>query len=158
MKQIIFFSVLLLFSFCRDKDKCKGVECGEYGSCDDGNCDCPSFAYQINGLCDGRYIDNFIGSYATTSSFCDGSFPQGTALTCSRGGNDAEISVQFGGANKVFELIGQVSQNGVSFSDQSSQGYTWTGSGSISGNLLSLNITRKSQGSADCTYSILGTK
>ncbi len=161
MKYFFFLSILLLsFTACNKGDKCEGTSCGQYGAVtDDCGCDCPPYAYKINGVCDGLNADNFVGDFVTTSSFCDGSFPTGTTLSCSRSTINL-ISVQFGGANKIFELVGEVTQTSVSFTDQPSQGYRWSGSGSISGNLISLNLTRKDPGSGspDCTFTIQGTK
>lgn len=160
MKKVLLLFLIgsvMFLTACPGGKKCKDG-CGSYGECEDGSCNCPDYAYEIDGKCSGLYITNFIGSYATTSTFCDGSFPQGTALSCSRGSDNDKIQLQFGGSTLVFSLEGQVNNSSVSIPEQSALGSTWSGSGTLNGNLITLTVTRRSAGSSDCVYNIIGTK
>jgi len=163
MKKLLVFILILplMLTNCDGCDKCKKKDCGEYGTCNDGNCDCPEGVSELNGRkCSLEDREKFIKTFYTTTTFCNGgTFPQGTPLSCSRTGDNNDIILYFGGSNTLFELKGNVIGNNISISSQTYDGDEYSGNGNLSsnGNLLLLTITRRRAGSTDCVFNISGT-
>lgn len=58
----IFFSTVSC-----ETDPCKDVDCGDYGSCDEGICDCfDGYMKDDAGLCNVQWASQYVGKYTVT--------------------------------------------------------------------------------------------
>lgn len=159
---LIFFSLMwvsLIFVSCGKADPdCWSNRCGPHGMCYDGKCDC------VDGVtgdkCDIIIRDLFKTSYNTNSQTCGGSYPVGTKLSCRTGNKINEVIVSFPETSPEFVITVSVDSNrNLTVAQQTSNGYDWSGSGVLSedGKTLNLTITRSGAGQGNCTYTIDGT-
>lgn len=152
---------LLIQTNCSVIDPCHKVECGDYGYCVEGSCEClPGVSMDFQGKCNLLDREKFSGRWLTVTSVCGGgSFPQGTPLDFNPYGSQDQVEIIFGGGTEVFKLVGQVSGDSVTIDRQSSGGYSYSGSGSLSSNgaLITLNVTRE-EGIEICEFNITGTR
>lgn len=130
-----------------DKDPCDKVVCQNGGSCNNGNCSCAT-GYE-GTTCGTEMRAKFIGLYNGTLT-CSG-----TANTVNMTINNSSAgitSVVFG--DGVDTWIGTVNESSVNITTQTiSGGVTISGSGQISGLILTLNLNLSGN---TCTYT--GTK
>jgi len=138
----------ILYSSC-SKDACKGVTCLNNGTCSGGNCTCPSgiggnscetvyrtlYAYSYVG----NGTDNFGGTYTSNKL----TFTTGSDTT-----DYTKMSMQWfdhAGASVVTLPItlSNNTSNGSNFSVVMTvvDTFTYTGTGTISGNTVSLSLT-----------------
>ena len=130
-----------------DPDPCENVTCLNGGTCSDGNCSCAT-GYE-GSTCGTEVRGKFIGSYNGTLS-CPGT--NGTVLMTVTSSAAGITSVVF--SDGVDTWVGTVSGSSVSIATQTiSGGTTISGSGQLSGLLLSLNLNLSGN---TCTYT--GTK
>ncbi|MEZ4921042.1 MAG: hypothetical protein R2792_18215 [Saprospiraceae bacterium] len=77
-KKLLFLPALLgalmLFTpACTDSDPCKDVECGDNGTCFEGECICDvGYETDANGMCTVRTVDKFTGTF-TVDEDCSAS-------------------------------------------------------------------------------------
>lgn len=131
-----------------DTDACADVDCGEYGTCLEGDCVCDAGYEGVN--CDTQERAEFIGTYNVNESCTSGSYTYSITVTESSTGVAAIIITNFGdyGVN----VAGTVNGNNVTIASQTLGGGTFSGSGQISGNILTLtyNVTAGTS-TDDCT-------
>lgn len=158
-KKLFLLPALLLGAFfmftpaCGDSDACKDVDCGTYGTCFDGDCVCDD-GYEIgaSGVCDTESRAKFIGNY-NVSETCGG--PADTYSSgISNGTSVTQVTISnFGnsGLNVTANISGD--ELTVPSTDLVIGGNTVTvsGSGTIVGNVLTLNYSASGAVSFSCT-------
>lgn len=121
-----------------DTDPCADVECGEYGTCLEGDCVCDAGFEGTN--CDVLSRDEFIASYAVSESCTSGNYTYNGTVSASATGMDKIVFGNFGDFG--VDLVGTVDDNSVTFASQSGgTTATFSGSGQISGNILTITYT-----------------
>ncbi|MCB0794696.1 MAG: hypothetical protein KDB88_08165, partial [Flavobacteriales bacterium] len=132
---------------CKKDDPCDDVVCQNGGSCNDGSCSCAT-GYE-GSTCGTEVRAKFIGSY-TGNLTCGGQ--SGTVNMTITNSSAGVTSVVFN--DGVDTWIGTVSGSSVTIATQTiGGGTTISGSGQLSGLILTLNINLSG---TTCTYS--GTK
>lgn len=151
-------SILLIgstgtFTSCK-KDPCKDKNCENGGSCADGTCVCAS-GYE-GEECKTQVRSKFLSSYNVSESCQSGNFSYQITITTSSLGVDRVLIGNFGGYGA--SVVVNASASGSSLSIPSQQvdvtgtSVTFSGSGQLSGNILTLTYTASAQGSSDnCT-------
>ncbi len=157
-KKLFLLPALLLGAFlvftpaCGDDDACKDVECGTNGACFDGNCVCDD-GYEIgtSGLCDTESRAKFYGNYNTSETCSTGNGSYSMGITAASGTDVTQISISnFGDSG----LAATATVDGDDFTVASTtlpNGVTISGSGTISGNTITLNYTGSGPVSFTCT-------
>jgi hypothetical protein len=80
--------------------------------------------------------DAFIGSYsATYTDLCDGISTGNMSITASTSAKN-KVVITADGSN----IVGTVNGTGISIESQNVGGLSWSGNGSINGNILTLNL------------------
>lgn len=129
-------------------DPCSDVECGDNGTCVDGDCVCDA-GYEGTD-CDTESRAKFIGTYNVTEACTSGNYTYSISATTSATGITSIIISNFGdyGVN----VTGTVSGSNLTIANQTVGGGTFSGSGQISGNILTItyNVTAGTS-TDDCT-------
>ncbi len=137
----------LAMTGCKKDDPCDDVTCLNGGTCNDGTCACPG-GYE-GSTCGTEVRAKFIGSYNGTLS-CPGT--NGTVLMTVTSSAAGVSSIVF--SDGVDTWVGTVSGSSVNIATQTiSGGTTISGSGQLSGLILTLNLNLSGN---TCTYT--GTK
>ncbi|MGH1338213.1 MAG: hypothetical protein ACRBFS_18970 [Aureispira sp.] len=126
-------------------DPCANVSCGPYGTCNNGVCDCdPGYEQDANGECTVAWATKFVGTNLPSTEACTaGSSNPGTfSYNTTIGMIDAiTLSTQnlagYGVNNNVD--INIISPTDVSLNYTDVAGRRFTGSGSLSGNVLTID-------------------
>ena len=147
----------LTISAC-ESDPCKNVECGARGTCLDGDCVCDAgFELDGSGQCTVRSADKFVSSFNATED-CS-ALGYVVTVTASNVQADKIILTNLGNydcPSGDLPVEGIVNGNTVELSGApycptaSFTGYNFTGSGTISGNVLTISYV--------VTYTISGTQ
>lgn len=149
----------LTFGLSSCTDACKDVVCENSGTCVEGVCDCAT-GYE-GELCATEMRAKFIGTYNTTIGVaCDS--------TGSANITDYPVSISNSSAavTKILVNIGSVivadvNEDGNTFTiaSQTVDGYTYTGTGSVTGSNLSFTINEYDPSYPEtCIYTATGTK
>ena len=132
---VLFFGSMFFFS-CQ-KNLCKGVACQNGGTCADGTCSCPP-GYE------GKYCENlkaniFAGVYPGTQSCSMVCSPTYTlTITSSATMGEVILSNMMGLGTSV---TGYTAGNLLTIPAQPMSGFTITGSGTLTGNTITLNYS-----------------
>ncbi|MFT4981064.1 MAG: hypothetical protein ACI9UR_000911 [Bacteroidia bacterium] len=129
-------------------DACKDVNCGISGTCLDGACICDDGYEGTN--CDTEERAEFIGTYNVTESCTSGDFSYSLTVTTSATGVTSIIVTNFGDFD--VNVNGIVSGNNVTFASQTVGGGTFSGTGTVSGQVLTITYNVTAGSSVDnCT-------
>jgi hypothetical protein len=146
---------IISFSAC-ETDACKDVNCGDNGTCVDGDCVCDSGYEGVN--CQTEERAKFIGSYSVTEACTSGNYSYSMTIATSATGVDKVIAQNFGGYPTPIDLVGTVDGSSISFGTQSVGGGSFTANnGQISGSILTLSYT-VTAGSSNDSCTITATK
>lgn len=152
--QILGVAAIAAFSFSScETDACKDVDCGEYGTCVDGDCVCDTGYEGVN--CDTQERTKFVAGYSVSESCTSGNYTYSVTVTTSTTGVDKIIVTNFG--DYGIDVVGTVDGSSVTFANQTLSGLTLSGSGQLSGNILTITYTI-SQGSATDSCTMTCTK
>lgn len=163
-KQIAFGLILTVSAFgatlytsC-NKDKCKDVVCQNGGTCSDGNCTCVTGYSGTN--CETVYRTSYVNTYKGNATDNAGNNYTNFRMVFAATGTDVtsmQLTIQdaTGGSAGVPVLtisLANFTATGATFTVTSltSGGYTYTGSGTISGTTATLTLTET--GSPTTTY------
>ena len=139
-------------------DKCKGVTCQNGGTCNDGTCACATGYEGAN--CQTRVNAKFAGTY-TGSTPCE---PNVVALGITAAtASPLIITIEYlESAGTWVELEATVSGNTITISPQAKNitgnNYTVDGSGTLSGNNITLTITLDDGTGSPSPCNFTGTK
>ncbi len=158
MKSIrnIAFSALLTFgafgaityTSC-NKDECKDVVCQNGGTCNEGTCSCTTGYTGTN--CENAYASELPGTYSGTET-CQPpvvSDDWSSTLTVSSNDKTRIIIANFG--NSGANVTGQVDKNAIILDETTIGGNTVKGTGTVAGNVITVNYTMSGVVSYSCT-------
>ncbi|MCB9186308.1 MAG: hypothetical protein H6601_06125 [Flavobacteriales bacterium] len=132
-------------------DACKDVECGDNGTCVDGDCQCDT-GYEGTD-CDTEERAKFIGTYNVTEACTSGNYTYSITTAASGSGITTIIISNFGdyGVN-VTATVKNDNSSQLVIANQTVGGGTFSGTGQISGNILTItyNVTAGTS-TDDCT-------
>lgn len=125
-------------TYCEvSSDPCKDVVCYNNGTCVNGNCQCPTGYEGIQ--CESPVNQKFVGIYNATSTCSTSGSLTYTVTVIGDGGVSTKVYLSnLGNSGCGINLDGNISGNTVAI-DGSACGIYYTGSGTISGNILTLN-------------------
>lgn len=131
------------------KDPCKDVVCQNGGTCNEGDCDCTS-GYE-GAKCETEVRAKFLGSYNVNENCNSGNYTYSSSITPSANSVDAIVIGNLGNFNPQLNVRATVSGNNLNINDTQG-GVSFSGSGNISGNTLTIIYTISQAGSTDnCT-------
>ena len=145
----IFFCILLLTFFsCKKDDPCEGVVCLNGGTCAEGlgTCQCQN-GYEGDS-CETFILQSFLGVYNVTYQGCFTTSPDHTVAIDQASGNN-QINIFDLGDYECpggrIEIVAEVDATNVTIPAQTIDcsgeiAYTFSGSGSLSNNILTLNF------------------
>jgi hypothetical protein len=150
----------VLYTSC-NKDKCKDVTCQNSGTCSDGNCTCPTGVTGTN--CETIYRTGFVNTYKGNGTDNAGGTYNNFRMVFAATGTDVtkmSLTIQdaSGGSAGVPVLtvdLANFSASGATFtveSNSSAAGFTYTGTGSISGTSASLSLIETPTTGSAITY------
>ena len=121
-----------------DTDACADVECGDYGTCLEGDCVCDAGFEGTD--CATLSRAEFLASYTVSESCTSGNYTYNVTVSTSATGMDKVVVQNFG--DYGVDLVGTVDGNSVTFASQSGGSTaTFSGSGQIAGTILSITYT-----------------
>lgn len=149
-------SVLLIgstgtFTSCK-KDPCKDKTCNNGGTCDDGTCLCAA-GYE-GEECSTQIRSKFLSSYNVSESCPSGNFTYTISITTSSQGISQVLISNFGGYGVSVNATASGSSLNVPTQqvDISGNSATFSGSGQLSGNILTMTYTISGGGASEtCT-------
>lgn len=118
-------------------DACKDVDCGLYGECVDGDCVCDAGYEGVD--CDTQERAKFISTYSVSESCTSGNYTYSITITNSSTDVTKVIIGNFGDFG--VDIVATVSGSGLTIANQTVGGGTFSGSGQLSGNILTLTYT-----------------
>ena len=139
-------------------DPCEDVVCQNGGTCIDGTCECATGYEGTN--CETEVRSKFIGTYLVNGSVnCpvtgNGTVSGMTLTVQSSASGIAKVLLQFGGVS----LTATVSGSTLTIDPATLNGYTYTGNGSLTSNVISLSINEADPNVPEtCVYSLSGPK
>lgn len=138
-------------------DACKDVDCGAWGTCLDGVCVCDD-GYEGTD-CDTEERAKFVGTYVASGTITcpvtgNGTFSAETVTVANSATSVTKITIDFAGVL----LTATVNGTGVTVDQATIDGLTYTGSGSINGNTLSLTLNEEEPNVETCIYQITAIK
>lgn len=134
---VLGFSTLMLFNAC-DNDPCKDVVCVN-GTCVDGTCDCDP-GYEGDD-CSVRSADKYVGSWSAVEVCTSGNYAYVATIAASSTEADKILITNFGGFGSSVVVTGNVDVNSLTIPGQSFGNIAISGSGTLSANGLTLNIS-----------------
>ena len=135
---LLFGAMLMFAPACGDSDPCKDVDCGANGTCFEGSCVCnEGYDQDVNGQCTVEWTAKFLGSYSAGSTCFTGSYSGDISRV-----DAMTIKInEFGGySGPNFINATVTSSNTVSINMTDAANRKITGTGTISGKVLSLNV------------------
>jgi hypothetical protein len=160
-KTFLFILAAFLLSSLNSCDPCKKKDCGPYGNCDNGSCDCEcGTSKDSNGSCTVNERDPYIGSYSTSGTSSSGGSFSNFDLRCNAGTafNAIEFDMSEIGFPK-FKGKKDCSQT-IAFEtvDNVSTGDTFNGTCSRSGNILTIVVRQNTSIGSEVTYTFTANK
>lgn len=146
---------------CGDSDPCKDVVCVN-GDCFEGACICnQGYEEDAEGKCTVMWQTKFVGTYNTAES-CDGTATGNYSNTVSAGADNFKLVISnFGdsGLNMVADITASNEIN-IPVTNLSVGGTTYqvSGSGTISGTVMTITYTAKENGVTQFTCTMTMTK
>ena len=146
VKLLSFAAIVAFFVSSCNTDPCKDVVCGDQGVCDEGICLCNT-GYEKDSavLCNTEWSAKFIGTNLATQDTCygdNGNFSVAYNMTISRT-SEKKLSTTnlggFGATNTVDIDVTSSTDLTINHTDVGSR--VFAGTGSISGNTITLNYT-----------------
>lgn len=142
------------------EDKCKDVTCENGGACLEGVCDCEDGYEGTNCQTETRVA--FYGSYSVSSGTVtcpvtgNGNISQGTPVSIAESSAGVlKVSVVFAGT----ALTGTVNGSNLTLDQVTLNNFTYSGSGSVSGNTLTMSINEQDPSAGEtCVYSFTAQK
>ncbi|MDA9121062.1 hypothetical protein N9J52_03400 [Flavobacteriales bacterium] len=141
-----------------DTDACADVECGEYGTCLDGDCVCDE---GFSGTdCSVMNRAAFIGTANLSGTVACGTSGNGTisatATTFSAGSTAAKLVMNFGGSLAITCTV--TSATSFTVDTQTIDTFTYSGTGTLSGSTVSVSLAEEDPSIPEtCTYTLGGT-
>lgn len=158
MKNTLLYSLVLLFCITgiSCNDDCENVDCGIYGSCDRGACDCLPTVY--GEFCNQYERDQFLGHWSSTSVDCTVGNSVPTTFRIVRGATVHQVEL----TNLMTEevtLTAEIDSNIVTIPVQvvtSTVSVVYSGIGTVDGTGLDLQIDQMVEDTAvrTCTYQL----
>lgn len=138
----VLFGALLMFTPACDQDECKDVECGANGACFSGACICDDgYEEDAEGLCNTEWRAKFLGIY-NIAEVCDGSPTGNFSSTITSSSQDVtKVIISNFGDSGVAVTCDITGPDRLSIPSVSIQGKSVTGSGTISGNTLTITYS-----------------
>lgn len=161
-KTFLFILTAFLLTSLSSCDDCKKKDCGPYGTCEDGSCNCACGASKdSNGSCTVNERDPFIGSYSTSGTSSSGGSFSNFNLRCNALGeafNVIEFDMSEIGFPK-FKGKKDCSQT-IAFEtvDNTATGDTFNGTCARTGNILTIVVRQKTSIGSEVTYTFTGNK
>ncbi len=164
-KKLFLFPALLLGAMlmfapaCGESDPCKDVDCGVNGTCFEGGCVCNE-GFE-GSACADEWATKFLGTY-TGSDNCGGALTKPVAVT-RLSGTSIRVS-NFGGFDSYLDVNIKKATAGADTADlieftnaTDPSGRKFTGTGTLSGNSLSVNYTvTYSDGTSEtCNFTVV---
>jgi uncharacterized membrane protein len=156
----LFAFTVVTYTSCK-KDKCKDVTCQNGGTCSDGNCSCPT-GYS-GTLCETGSAAKFIGTW-----YGDDCYGNPASMEFDAGGDGVSLILPstIGDSSCVKNIAIRATANGNSLTFPSQHvidlcgfnGGTLSGSGSISGLTLTVNLTAVADAGGTEHVCFTGTK
>ena len=131
-----------------ETDACADVECGTNGTCVDGDCVCDAGYEGVD--CDTEERAEFIATYNVSEACTSGNYTYSSSVQTSTTAVTSVLITNFGdyGVN----VTGTISGNNVTIANQTVDGLTFSGSGQISGTILTITYNvSDGQATDDCT-------
>lgn len=142
MLMLMTFSVIAIASCKKEEDPCENVSCLNGGTCNNGTCACAT-GYE-GSTCATEQRSKFLASYQVSES-CNvsGNFNYTLTINTSATGITNVVVNNFYGVGAT--VTGTVSGSSITIPSQlvnvNSTGYTFSGSGQVTGNILTLSYT-----------------
>jgi hypothetical protein len=136
------FGMIAIASCKKEEDPCEGVSCLNGGSCNNGTCTCAT-GYEGSN-CGTEQRSKFLASYNVSES-CNmsGNFNYTMSINTSATGVTNVVLNNFYGVGAT--VTGTVNGSAITIPSQlvnvNSIGHTFSGSGQVSGNILTLSYT-----------------
>lgn len=145
--------VLITFSFAISScDPCKDVDCKNGGTCDDGNCECPTGTE--GSMCETVWRDGILGTYNCKKK-CNGSDQDDQVIVLKADHTATQLSVEFEGGITPCKMT---SKNSFSYS-QSFIGEDYELTGTVTGNDITITQSSSSASTGiNITCTFTGTK
>jgi hypothetical protein len=145
--------IVVVVSSCK-KDPCDDISCLNGGTCNDGTCACAE-GYE-GTTCATEERAKFLSTYSVNESCTSGPFEYSISISTSSSGVSNVIIPNFGGYGvTVAATVNNSSINipNQTLSDGTGASATFSGSGQISGNILTItyNVSFNGGGSDACT-------
>ncbi|MBI1289285.1 MAG: hypothetical protein GC178_17090 [Flavobacteriales bacterium] len=118
-------------------DNCKDVTCDNGGTCVDGTCVCEA-GYEGTS-CDTEERAKFLASYSVSESCTSGNYTYSVTVTTSSTDVTKIIIGNFG--DYGVDVVATVSGSSLTIANQTVGGGTFSGSGQLSGNILTVTYT-----------------
>lgn len=130
-------SAALIYSSCT-KDPCKDVVCQNGGTCDDGSCNCAT-GYEGTD-CSTEWRTKFAASYKTSGTDNTGGTYTDIPTTISNSSSGVtKIVINISGAFSFTATL--TSSTTFTIDNQTVSGFTYSGTGTLSGNNIALSLT-----------------
>lgn len=139
---------LFVFSACND-DPCKDVDCGDFGTCFEGDCNCLT-GYE-GTMCDIEWSAKFVGSFIGQDACTSGNYGPIASNITSTSSTAISISNFAGFAaamSAVVETPTKIVINNPNFVSPDGT-FTVNGNGEISGNTLTITYNSVNQGNGE---------
>lgn len=150
----IAFSTAMFFNGCTE-DACKDVTCLNGGTCVDGTCQC---ATGFEGAdCSIKTADKYAGTWDAVDVCASGNWNYAATITTSSTDATKILIANFGGFGSSVVVSANVNGNSASIPSQSFGAVSISGSGTLSGDAITMNVSYTANdtygGSDACTGS-----
>lgn len=135
---VIAFTTVMLFNSCED-DPCKDITCLNNGTCVDGTCLCAT-GYE-GADCSTKSSAKFVGTWDGVDVCSSGNYNYTATITESSTEADKILISNFGGFGSTVVVSATVTGSTFSVPGQTFGSVTISGSGSISGDEITITVT-----------------
>jgi hypothetical protein len=148
---------VLSFNSCTT-DACKDVNCGQYGTCLDGDCVCDTGYEGVN--CQTEERAKFVATYVGTIGIAcpvtgDGNLTNQTITISNSSVSVSKITINIAGN---FTLTATVAGTSLTIDNSSQGGFNYSGTGSVNGNNLTISLNEEEPGVETCVYTVNASK
>lgn len=158
---LMVFSLAIVTFYTSCTDPCKDVTCLNAGTCVDGTCDCAD-GYEGTD-CGTETRAQFLGSYSVASGTItcgvtgNSTISAGTSVNVTtNSGGVKKIAISLGG---VLTVVATVSGSTLTIDNQTISGFTYSGTGSVSSNTLTVALNEDDPSIPEtCVYNFTATK